>query len=56
MVWLVIINQCDVNLGRVTIGPGQVVGTNIVVSWTKVTLSTARFIHPLKYFTPRQLS
>lgn len=53
MVWLVIINQCDVNLGRGTIGPGQVVGTSIVVS---VTLSTARFIHPLQYFTPRQLS
>lgn len=52
MLWLGVINQCDVNPGRIAITPGQVVGTNTVVSWIKVTLSIARFIRPLMHSSP----
>lgn len=48
MLWLLtgIINQCDVNPGETAITQGQVVGTNLVVSWMKVTFLMAGFIHP----------
>lgn len=46
MLWLLtgFINQRDVNPGETAITLGQVVGTNLV-SWMKVTLSTAGFLH-----------
>lgn len=48
-VWLLtgIINQCDINPGRIAITLGQVVGTSLV----KVTLLIAEFIHPYALYS-----